>query len=187
MPKRRAFRAAAPRGRGALGRLLRREVTLSKPTHARGRPTEETAPVSTALGVRLTVDEMAQLRALADAQGVPVSRLLRRAVREMVNGAPDPFDDGVLAMREAAKQLAAIGRNLNQLVASVNSGDYAYATDIIASVKDVRAAVEEVRGRYARLVEASRKRWVTVKGQGGRSLPALPVAEPMNSYEDAAS
>ncbi len=160
---------------------------MSKPTRARGRPTEEAAPVSSALGVRLTVDEMERLRALADAQGVPVSRLLRRAVREMVNGAPDPFDDGVLAMRETAKQLAAIGRNLNQLVASVNSGEYAYATDIVASVKDVRAAVEQARGRYARLVEASRKRWMTVKGQGGRGMLASPVAAPMNSYEDAAA
>lgn len=159
---------------------------MSKPTRPRGRPTEEAAPVSTALGVRLTVDEMERLRALADAQGVPVSRLLRRAVREMVNGAPDPFDDGVLAMREAAKQLAAIGRNLNQLVASLNSGDYAYASDIVASVKDVRAAVEEARSRYARLVEASSKRWVTVKGQGGPATLASSVAAPMNSYEEIA-
>lgn len=140
-----------------------------------------------ALGVRLTVDEMERLRALADAQGVPVSRLLRRAVREMVNDAPDPFDDGVLAMRETAKQLAAIGRNLNQLVASVNSGDYAYASDIVASVKDVRAAVEEARARYARLVEASRKRWLTAKGQGGQGLPTSPVVAPMNSYEEMSS
>lgn len=173
---------------------------MSKPTRPRGRPTEEAAPVSTPLGVRLTSDEMERLRALAQAEGVPVSRLLRRAVREMVNGAPDPFDDGVLAMRETAKQLAAIGRNLNQLVASVNRGEYAHATDIVAVVKDLRSAVEEARGRYARLVEASRKRWVTTAGPsrataptrrpiGGEGTPPLSVSEvadTMNSYEEVA-
>lgn len=144
---------------------------MRQPTRGRGRPTEQPAPVSAMTFVRLVPDELEALKRAAAAEGVPVSRLLRRAVREIVNGAPDLFDDDIQALRDVSKELAAIGRNLNQLTAGVNSGDYAYASDIIASLKDVRASVEEARGRYARLVQASRQRWVSVRGAAPRRTP----------------
>lgn len=154
---------------------------MRQPTRGRGRPTEQTAQVSAMTFVRLVPEELDALKRAAAAEGVPVSRLLRRAVREIVNGAPDLFDDDLQALRDVSKELAAIGRNLNQLTASVNSGEHAHASDLIASLKDVRAGVEEARIRYARLIQASRQRWVSIRGDASRGR-AKDVAT--DSYEE---
>ncbi len=135
------------------------------PPPKRGRPTEQREAVTTAVQLRLTPDERVALRAVALAQNIPVARLLRRAVREIVTGGPDLFDDGVKALSETARQLAAAGRNLNQIAATLNSGDYAYGADIVNAHRELIAAVGQAQARYADLVRASRERWIAVKGQ----------------------
>lgn len=123
-----------------------------------GRPTELPEPVTRTLHFRLTEAEHDRLKILAGALGVPPSRLLRRAVREMVNGGPDLFDDGVAALSEVARQLAAIGRRLD--AASASSGPTMPDTE---TLKDVQRSVEEGRRRFGDLVRASRGRWVVAK------------------------
>ncbi len=128
----------------------------------RGQPApDRTGHQSAAVKVRLTPDERAGLTRAAERQGVTVSRLLRRAVREMINQAPDLFDDGVMAMQANARQLAAIGRNLNMTARAINAGDVVVtqreiAEDVAQLQKDVEAALKA----YRDLVAATRKRWV---------------------------
>ena len=133
------------------------------PPPRRGRPTEQDSAVSTVAHVRLTVPEHGELKALAKRQDVTVSRLLRRAVREMVTGGPDLFDDGLKSLSETARQLAAAGRNLNQIAAKLNSGDYAYGRDIVNANRELIDAVAQAQARYSELVRAGRERWVAVK------------------------
>lgn len=132
------------------------------PPPKRGRPTEQSQPVTAAARLRLTPDEMAGLKAIATAQGVTVARLLRRMVREVITGGPDLFDDGIKALSETARQLAAAGRNLNQIAATLNSGDYAYASDIRNAIAEMRTALDIAQDRYVSLVRGSRERWLTV-------------------------
>ncbi|MDO9486998.1 MAG: hypothetical protein Q7J32_01380 [Sphingomonadaceae bacterium] len=105
---------------------------------------------------------MAELKAVAAAQGVTVARLLRRAVREMITGGPDLFDDGLKALSETARQLAAAGRNLNQIAATLNSGDHAYSSDIRNAIAEMRIALDIAQDRYVSLIRGSRERWLTV-------------------------
>lgn len=132
------------------------------PPPKRGRPTEQSQPVTSAARLRLTPDEMAELKRLAAVQGVTVARLLRRAVREMITGGPDLFDDGLKALSETARQLAAAGRNLNQIAATLNSGDHAYASDIRNAIAEMRTALDVAQDRYVSLIRGSRERWLTV-------------------------
>lgn len=121
-----------------------------------GRPTEQSAPVTRTLHFRLTEAEHDRLQILARTLGVPPSRLLRRAVREMVNGGPDLFDDGVAAMSEAARQLAAALRRLDNLTAEnkASPGE---------ALADMRRNVEDLRRKFGDLVRAARERWVVAK------------------------
>lgn len=123
----------------------------------RGRPTEQAAPVTRTLHVRLTEAEHAALMRLAAGRRITVSRLVRRAVREMVTGAPDPFDDGLAEMSRLSARLGALERSH-------------HGTPISRDI-DVRAEIEAVRQVVAALVQASRRRWAPVLETGTRPEP----------------
>lgn len=119
---------------------------------SRGRPTEQSVPVSATLHVRLSPDEHAAVNLLARRLGVPVSRLLRRAIREMATGGPDLFDDGVEALSRLAAGLSALDRTLRTRAVLARG-----ASD---ELQTVRAEVEMVRSLLAALVHSSRSRWL---------------------------
>lgn len=116
----------------------------------RGRPTEQSSAVTRTLHVRLTEAEHAALAALATQKGVTISRLLRRAVREMITHAPDPFDDGIEQLARLATVLAASERTLRTKGA-----------DAVA-VSELHMTTDELRLAVASLVYASRTRWAPV-------------------------
>lgn len=125
------------------------------PRPTRGRPTEERAPVSEALRFRVTPEELAGLKAVAAREGVTVSRLLRRAVREMVTGGPDFFDDGTARMSELARELAAVQRLLSRLPVSERS-----VPSFPDAFERIMAALTSTRTGFAEQVRRSRRRWV---------------------------
>lgn len=75
---------------------------------------------SSAMKVRLSDAESEALVKACAKLGVTRSRLLRRFVREFVRGRPDYFDDGLAELRACHRQLAAVGRNLNQIARALN-------------------------------------------------------------------
>lgn len=125
------------------------------PKATRGRPTETGAPVTEALRFRVTPGELAGLKAVAAREGVTLSRLLRRAVREMVTGGPDFFDDGTERMSELARELAAIQRRLLQLPDGEGC-----ASQLSETLAQVRATLITTRTGFAEQVRRSRRRWV---------------------------
>ena len=81
-----------------------------------GRPKSKPQAVRSKMaGVRLREEEWAGLKQLAENLNETPSRLIRRLVREALNGGPDYFDDGVLDLRRMYRELNSIGSNLNQL------------------------------------------------------------------------
>ena len=86
-----------------------------------GRPKSKPQTVhSRAAAVRLREEEWAGLKQLAENLGETPSRIIRRLVREALNGGPDYFDDGVLDLRRMYRELNSIGSNLNQLSRAAN-------------------------------------------------------------------
>ena len=98
---------------------------------------------------RVTPAEADALADLAVRFGVKRSRLLRVFLREGVREAPEYLPQGELAMRALVNEVGAVGRNLNQLVRTINtaasehtaSGALAEASRLEA----VRSEVEAVR------------------------------------------
>ena len=124
-----------------------------------GRPRSDVTASET-VTIRLRADEKAALLARAERAGVRPSRILRRMVRELANGAPDYFDDGLTEIRAAHRELAAIGRNLNQLAKLAQRGEHFAAAELADVLRDVATRVETVRCLYRGAVETPRKRSV---------------------------
>jgi len=117
---------------------------------------------SEAQRVRLTVDENAALKALAEEMGVKPSKLIRRLIREAVNQGPDFFDDGVKELRETNRQIAAIGRNLNRLVLMMNAGDPINGIDLRNEYENLQVLYENIQGSYLELFRRSKNRQIGV-------------------------
>lgn len=109
--------------------------------------------------VRINEDELEQFKRAAARLGVKPSRLHRKLIREASGCGPDLLKDEMEPVRNAARQLGAIGRNLNQITRKVNSGELAVGFDvklITELVEYVHAATDSVR----EVVRRSGDRWV---------------------------
>lgn len=100
--------------------------------------------------VRLREPEWTALQHLAEHLGQPPSRLLRRLLREAITAGPDYFDDGLLEFRRMRGELAAIGRNLNQLVRTANQGAAVDGDERRRVINAVAVQVEAVKELYRR-------------------------------------
>ena len=109
-------------------------------------------------GVRLREEEWAGLKQLAENLDQTPSRIIRRLVREAVNGGPDYFEDGVLDLRRMSRELNSIGSNLNQLSRAANRGAAVSGEDVRRVINAGIVQMEAVRGLYLRAVRATVKR-----------------------------
>ena len=107
-----------------------------------------TEGLSEAARVRLHPEELQGLKKLAAALNVPPSRIMRRLLREAINGGPDYFDDGVLEIRMLHVHLSAVGRNLNQLVRAANRGEPILNADVQRVVDVLRLQVAAIEDKY---------------------------------------
>ena len=106
-------------------------------------------------GVRLRDQEWAGLTQLAENLGETPSRILRRLVREAINGGPDYFDDGLLDLRRMYRALNSIGSNLNQLSRAANRGGVVSGDDVRRVINAGIVQMEAVKGLYERAVKAA--------------------------------
>jgi len=72
--------------------------------------------------VRLTHDEDQKFNEYSNKIGVTRSKIQRKIIRELINKELDLVPEEIEAFRNAAKNVAAIGRNFNQLIRAINSG-----------------------------------------------------------------
>lgn len=126
-----------------------------------GRPKVKAPKVrSRAAAIRLREDEWTGLKDLAATLGQPPSRVMRRLIREAVTGGPDYFNDGVRELERLIRELAAIGRNLNQLSRAANQGAAVSGDDVRRVINAGIVQMEVVKGLYREAVRTTVKRAV---------------------------
>ena len=121
---------------------------------------------SEALRVRVNEEERAGLMQLAASIEQKPSRVLRRLIREAVTGGPDFFDDGLNELRTAHRQLAAVGRNINQLAKAANRAERIVPHELRGELTIVKARVEDLARLYRQALERARARTVNVVRAG---------------------
>ena len=121
---------------------------------------------------------------MAENLGETPSRIIRRLVREALNGGPDYFDDGLIDLRRMHRELASIGRNLNQMTKAVNRGRVVNGEEMRAVINAAVVQMEAVKGLYSQAVKAAVKRMVWPLYQAA-GLP-LPQAETGKEQADTA-
>ena len=126
-----------------------------------GRPKSKPAATRSRVAfVRLREEEDAGLKELAATLGQPPSRIIRRLIREALTGGPDYFDDGVIDLLRMHRELAAIGRNLNQLSRAANQGAVVGGDDVRRVINAGIVQMEAVKELYLRAVRATVQRAV---------------------------
>ena len=117
-------------------------------------------PRSEAVRVRLNRDEKRALVKFAETLDERPSRVMRRLIREAVSGGPDYFDDGLAEIRETHRQLAAIGRNLNQLTKLAHKGEALLPSDVMPELEAIKKEVHTAAEHYRSAVARARARSV---------------------------
>lgn len=116
--------------------------------------------MSDSLRVRVHADERIALGRLAKSLDEKPSRLVRRLVREAITQGPDFFDDGVVELRAAHRELAAVGRNINQLAKAANKNERVVPAQLKRNLAAAKLQVERLAEIYREAVERSRRRTV---------------------------
>jgi hypothetical protein len=122
-----------------------------------GRPKAQN-PKSFSVKVRLNEDEKTAFDELAKSLNVRPSHLHRRLIREAITGQANYFNDELCELIAVKNQMAAIGRNLNQLVRLAHLGNKISSPDALSIVIEVKNLTLKTRDILARDVQNIRDR-----------------------------
>ena len=117
-----------------------------------------------AVRTRLNPEEKAALKRVAENNNMTVSRLIQKLVRETINKEVDLSPKEMAAFKDAIRQLAAIGTNLNQLTRAVNSGKCPGRLSHTSYWEDLKLQVTQIRDELDRYIDATENRWVIGNG-----------------------
>jgi len=117
-------------------------------------------PLNRNLRIRLNEDEDKALVDLVLTWGERTrSGVVRKMIREAIGQGPDLSKDNLDSFREGVRQLAAVGRNINQIARAINSGhaDNCHWDSglLVAVTQQIRSLENEV----AAIVMRCRNRW----------------------------
>jgi len=119
---------------------------------------------STTIQARVTPDELAALAAIAAANGVTASEIVRRLVRSAAS-LPVPTDPELRPLvEELVDQFRRVGVNLNQAVRAMNEGRVDYEPALAAVLNDLMTATEGARAAYREFVRPPRRVREAVRG-----------------------
>ena len=88
------------------------------------------------------------------------SRLLKKIIREMIGLGPDMLTQEWKLFEALAYQLAAVGRNFNQLIRAVHSGKATITPEDLVLVEKVRDQIDRVEREVIAIIDRSHHRWV---------------------------
>lgn len=129
------------------------------PAPAVATPASAAAIKSERVTLRLTPAEYADLAARAHAQGMSKGAYLAALFKAQARSQPQWTGEELQALREATRELTAIGRNLNQIARALNTSlehaDRARAMELEA----LHAQVERERQAVKALIKANLKAW----------------------------
>lgn len=92
--------------------------------------------------------------------GTTCSRFFRKVIRETNNQGPDLFKDDMKTIRELLYQIAALGRNVNQLLKAYHTGQPPGILVDHAALAGFYELVEKLREEVAAIIFRSKQRWV---------------------------
>ena len=110
--------------------------------------------------VRLDEAEDAGFQELVDRLETTRSRLLRKIIRESIGEGPDLLPNEMKHFEEAVFQLAALGRNLNQLLKLVHTGQVKVSSQEQTLMEGIRDQVEYLKKQTLIVIDRTRERWV---------------------------
>jgi len=160
----RAFHAAAEAHGLTESRLLEKLVeTFLKRGDATPPPTPkpepETAVRSRQAHARLTPAEHAELGRVAAARGMSRGTYLAELFRANVYEQPRFSDVEINALHQAAGQLAAVGRNINQIARALNTSlDEAHRATAL-DFEHLKKMIDEQRAYVNDLVRSNMRSW----------------------------
>ena len=92
--------------------------------------------------------------------GTTCSRFFRKVIREVIGQGPDLLPIEMKPIKEATFQVAALGRNLNQLLKAIHTSQ---APEIVvdeAALAAFRDQVEELRQALVAVILRTKHRWL---------------------------
>jgi hypothetical protein len=137
--------------------LVGRELGSVSHTAQRFVPADIGAPRQR-IEIRLTPNEFVALRDVADATGFSVNRWLVAMVRAQLASEPQFGQHELAVLAASNSQLAAIGRNLNQIARALNAHELveAYRLKVLETLKtEVDTHLDAVN----RIIRANLDRW----------------------------
>ncbi len=112
------------------------------------------------VNVRMNEAEALAMSRLASQLQTSRSRLLRKVIRESIGEGPDLLPNEMKHFEEAVFQLAALGRNLNQLLKLVHSGQVKVSSQEQALMEGIRDQVERLKRETLTVIDRTHERWV---------------------------
>jgi len=109
--------------------------------------------------VRLDDAEDFRFQQVVDRLKTSRSQVLRKLIRDLIGEGPDLLPQEMRVLDELTYQVAAIGRNLNQLVRGMHAGKVT-ATPYDQIVEEVRNQVDAVKKELLAVIDRSRNRSV---------------------------
>lgn len=114
--------------------------------------------------VRLSLFEYKELERLARGRHWKRSTYLGYLFQVHLTGQPRFSDDEMLALREATRQLSALGRNVNQIARALNiSLDEAHLA-LAVPFEEMKALIDQERTHVKNLIRANLKSWGVTDG-----------------------
>ena len=108
----------------------------------------------------LTDSELAALDAHVVAAGFSSrARFLMSALRSLLTGLPMLSENDLQALGQATVELAAVGRNLNQVARALNAQRNVDTAQIQATVGTLASAIKTVTREVGAVLGANRRRW----------------------------
>ena len=105
------------------------------------------------LHVRIRPAERKALDKLARSLDEKPSGVVRRLLREAITGGPEYFNDGLQELRAAHRELAAVGRNINQLAKAANRDEPVVSKDLRRNLAAAKQQVDHLTGIYRAAVD----------------------------------
>jgi hypothetical protein len=110
--------------------------------------------------VRLSEKEHRALDVVQKRLQTTRSRLLRKMIRELIGMGPDLLTQEWEVLERLIYQLAALGRNLNQYLKAIHTGQAMATPPDLALIQEVRDQVNRVDEEVVTIIARSWNRWV---------------------------
>jgi hypothetical protein len=109
--------------------------------------------------VRLPKFLIKSLQNRAKSKGMAQSRWISALVQSNVTGQPVMTDKDLVVLNASNRELAAIGRNINQIAKSLNRDFYDTEQVRLAKLEELSLAIAKTRDAIRALVKASQNAW----------------------------